>query len=281
MIGKGKSISHTKASMQYGWNNEKEAEIVYRNNLIGHTPEELSKEFRYIQRLNDNCYRNTISFVLSPTIADKTKLDNKMLHAICKEFSRKMELGDRQAIGFLHRDKHHTHIHLYSNRIDFDGSAYDDSFIGKKSQRMAAETASKLGLETVQSVLEKNKLRTKVERQLIYNHHLQILKVKPKSITDYVELMRQNKIDVQPVINAANKLQGFTFNYSNKKFKGSEVHRNMSGKNVLKDLLQHSIAFRKTLRDKKIKINDQYYDLHGSLAKIPNETKEKNITLKR
>ena len=42
MIGKGKSISHTKASISYGWNNEKDAEIVFRQNLLGETPLDLT-----------------------------------------------------------------------------------------------------------------------------------------------------------------------------------------------------------------------------------------------
>ncbi len=35
MIGKGKSIAHTGASMDYGWNQEKQAEVVYSQHLAG------------------------------------------------------------------------------------------------------------------------------------------------------------------------------------------------------------------------------------------------------
>ena len=43
MISKASSIAHTKASIKYGWNNEKDAEIVLNQHLIGSTPGELSK----------------------------------------------------------------------------------------------------------------------------------------------------------------------------------------------------------------------------------------------
>ena len=38
MIGKGKSISHTMASMSYGWNQEKDAEVILKEFLHGDTP---------------------------------------------------------------------------------------------------------------------------------------------------------------------------------------------------------------------------------------------------
>jgi hypothetical protein len=46
MIGKGKAISHTQASMAYGWYQEKDAEVVYSQNVTGDTPKEVTAEFR-------------------------------------------------------------------------------------------------------------------------------------------------------------------------------------------------------------------------------------------
>ena len=52
MIGKGKSISHTNASMAYGWNQEKDASVVLKEYLAGETPQELTKEFEIIYIIN-------------------------------------------------------------------------------------------------------------------------------------------------------------------------------------------------------------------------------------
>lgn len=70
MIGKGKSISHTMASMSYGWNQEKDAEVVLKEFLHGDTPKEITQEFKMLQDQNYHCTKNTLSFVLSPTIED-------------------------------------------------------------------------------------------------------------------------------------------------------------------------------------------------------------------
>ena len=66
----GKSISHTGASMGYGWDEEKEAKVVYREHLAGDNPKEITEEFKIIQSQNQRCKKNTMSFVLSPTIKD-------------------------------------------------------------------------------------------------------------------------------------------------------------------------------------------------------------------
>src|SRR5690606_4475248 len=152
MIGKGKSISHTRASMMYGWNKEKDAEIVFNQNIAGENPVEITHEFRFIQEQNINCQKNTLSFVLSPTIEDGKFLRQKELREICQKFMKEMNLGDRQAIAFVHKDKEHKHIHLYVNRINFNGVAYKDSFIGKRCQVAAEKVAEEMKLTTVKHI---------------------------------------------------------------------------------------------------------------------------------
>ena len=152
MIGKGKAISHTSASIAYGWNQEKNAEIVFKQHLVGENPNEITKEFELVQAQNYHCKNNTFSFVISPTIEDGRKLKNKDLNTICKKFMDELNLKERQAIAFVHRDKCHVHIHLYVNRIDFKGVAFKDRLIGVRSQRAAEAVAEKMQLKTVRQV---------------------------------------------------------------------------------------------------------------------------------
>ena len=56
--------------MSYGWNQEKDAEIVLKEFLLGDSPAEITKEFKMLQNQNYNCTKNTLSFVISPTIED-------------------------------------------------------------------------------------------------------------------------------------------------------------------------------------------------------------------
>ncbi|NJW55691.1 mobilization protein, partial [Salinimicrobium sp. CDJ15-91] len=73
MIGKGHSISRTRESIAYGWNQYKDAEVVHKEFLSGDTPQDIAEEFKIIQSKNDRCINNTLSFVVSPTIEDGKK----------------------------------------------------------------------------------------------------------------------------------------------------------------------------------------------------------------
>ncbi|KUO68777.1 MAG: mobilization protein [Lutibacter sp. BRH_c52] len=267
MIGKGKSISHTRASMSYGWNQEKDAEIVLKEFLHGDSPAEITKEFKMVQDLNYHCTKNTLSFVISPTIEDGKHLETKELHEITARFIKEMNLEQRQAIAFVHQDKEHKHIHLYVNRIDFRGVAYNDSFIGKHSQLAAEKVAERMHLTTVKQVqFEKAfnlmEIRTEIKRR----HDLTLKQFQPKSFDDYVKAMETNGVKVIPTINNQNKLQGFRFEFDGHNLKGSEVHRNMSVGNIGKQL--SGIQGARILKDNNvsIKLAGKVVDLTPSLA---------------
>ncbi|WP_109438543.1 relaxase/mobilization nuclease domain-containing protein [Aquimarina sp. AU119] len=233
MIGKGMSISHTKASMAYGWNQEKNAEVVFKQELIGNNPEEITQEFKMLQEQNYHCQKNTLSFVLSPTVEDGQRLKQKELEKICQKFMEQMKLEQRQAIAFVHRDKEHTHIHLYVNRIDYKGVAYNDSFIGKRSQQAAEKVAEQLQLTTVRQVqMEKEFLLNDVRQEIRRRHELTIKQFAPKNFSDYMKSMETNGVKVISSINKGGKLQGFRFEFNGYNLKGSEVHRSMTGGNI-------------------------------------------------
>ena len=267
MIGKGKSISHTMASMSYGWNQEKDAEVVFKEFLHGDSPAEITKEFKMLQDQNYHCTKNTLSFVISPTIEDGRLLEKKELQAITKRFMHEMKLGERQAIAFVHQDKEHKHIHLYVNRIDFKGVAYNDSFIGKRSQQAAEKVAEHMGLTTVKQIqFEKELNLIEIRMEIKRRHDLTMKQFQPKSFDAYVKAMEANGVKVIPTINKQNKLQGFRFEFDGHNLKGSEVHRNMSMGNIGKEM--SGIQGKSILKDNNvsIKLAGKVVDLTPNVA---------------
>lgn len=229
MIGKGKAISHTKASIEYGWNQEKDAKVVFKQNLAGETPNEVTQEFKIIQSMNEKCNRNTFSFVISPTIEDGKKVSLKQLNTITKEFINNLKLIEHQAIAFIHQDKAHKHIHLYVNRIGFDGKAYKDNFIGKRSQKTAEIVAKKLSLQTVKQVqaLKLENLKD-IRKYIKEKHEASFNFFHPENHSKYIKKMKEFDITLKPVISKSNKFQGFRYQFKNANLKGSEVHRSLS-----------------------------------------------------
>ena len=139
-----------------------------------------------------------------------------------------MNLQNNQSIGFVNRDKAHTHVHIYTNRIGFDGKTYIDKFIGKRSQIAADNVAKELGLTRVREV-HKEWLNELIQlRQEIKNVNDRILQTRPKSIDEYINRMKAQKVNVIPIFNKANQLQGFRGEYKGINLKASEVDRSMS-----------------------------------------------------
>ena len=258
MIGKGSSISSTLGALRYGNNKEKEAEQVYSDLIVGETAEEIAQEFKSVQELNQNCERNTLSFILSPTVRDGENLSNRELGELTKKFIQQMKLEERQAVAYVHRDKEHTHVHLYVNRIDLNGRAYNDSFIGKQSQLAAERTARELGIQTVKDVqYEKSLELSRIRGEIQKAHHNAISQDRTIDLQTYINRMWEQQINVIPVINKSKQLQGFRFEYQGQSIKGSDVHRSMSASNLLKSIN----------RAKSVAISGRSVPIAPSLAK--------------
>ncbi len=269
MIGKGHSICRTQASIAYGWNQEKEAEVVLKEYIAGDTPQEIAEEFKIIQSQNQRCTNNTLSFVISPAIEDGKNMSRKDLGQLAKQFLKEMKLTNHQAIGFVHRDKQHTHIHIYVNRISLNGEIYKDNFIGKRSQIAADNVAKQLNLTRVRDVQQEKLQELKHLRKEIQNIHEKVLQSRPKSIDEYILKMQHHKVKVIPSINKSNQLQGFRFEYKGINLKGSEVNRSMSGNKIILELSQSNSYTRLKEPPKNMQLLNQTVQLStGIINKI-------------
>lgn len=240
MIGKGKAVGNTGVNIDYGLDKENDAEIIFSQHLAGDNAQQITEEFKLIQEQNTRCQKNTLSFILSPTQEDGKNLSKEQLGELTRKFIKEMQLKERQAIAFVHRDKAHTHVHLYVNRIGFDGRAYNDSFIGKRSQLAAENVAKEMGLTTVKEVQLEKELDSIKVRLEIKNIHQNVMETeRPKTLDSYIKAMQERNVEVIPTINKANKLQGFRFEYQGHNFKASEVHRSMSGGRIMAQLSQN------------------------------------------
>ena len=267
MIGKGKSIAHTGESMDYGWNQEKQAEVIYGQHLAGNDAKQVTDEFKIIQEQNTRCQKSTLSFVLSPAPEDGKGLTKEQLKELTQRFIEEMQLKERQAIAFVHRDKAHTHVHLYVNRIGFNGKAYNDSFIGKRSQLAAENVAKKMGLTTAREVHLEKELGSIQVRHEIRNIHQRVMEnQRPKTLDGYMKAMKAQKVEVIPSINRANKLQGFRLEYKGYNFKASEVHRSMSGGKILGQLSQNKGVGKSIEASKSVRLLGKTLEMSTNLA---------------
>jgi hypothetical protein len=226
MIGKGKSIIHTGEALNYAIDKD-QAQVIDKNMVIGDNGKEIAQEFRMFQDLNQRTEKNTLSFVLSPEPKQGGQLSNEDLKGISNDFLKKMGLENNQSIVVKHTDKAHTHLHVYVNRIDENGEAYKDNFIGKKSSRIADEVAKERGLTRIKDVQKSKELSTKLVRGEIKSISDKVMETKPKNFLDYSKKMEEKGVKILPTINKQGEMQGFRLEFKGMNFKASEVHRSM------------------------------------------------------
>ncbi|SDL59406.1 relaxase/mobilization nuclease domain-containing protein, partial [Kriegella aquimaris] len=235
--------------------------------LAGNDSKQVTEEFKIIQEQNTRCQKNTLSFVLSPTQEDGRNLTKVQLREMTQRFIKEMQLGERQAIAFVHRDKAHTHVHLYVNRIDFDGKAYNDSFIGKRSQWAAEKVAKDMGLTTVKEVqLEKELDSIHIRHEIKDIHHRVMENERPQTLDGYIKAMKERNVEVIPSINRANKLQGFRFKYQGHNFKASEVHRSLSGGRIMGQLSRNRGMGKTVGVGKSVQVLGKTLEMSANLA---------------
>ncbi|AYD46373.1 relaxase/mobilization nuclease domain-containing protein [Arachidicoccus soli] len=157
MIGKAKSNLSLGNTIDY--NLKQKSVLFYTNNLVGENIEDYRMQMEDLQK----CYRGygkqlLIHAVLSPATEDGKRLDESTWQKIADSYLQEMKLKEHyQSIGFIHRDKGHTHAHLVISKINMnDYKLFQDSFIGKKSQFIADRIAKEFGLVRAMEIKREN-----------------------------------------------------------------------------------------------------------------------------
>ncbi|MDR0227478.1 MAG: relaxase/mobilization nuclease domain-containing protein [Flavobacteriaceae bacterium] len=234
MIAKAKTCIGGTALFNYVINPNKGYELV-RNNLSGETPKDMFQTMQILQNQNSRCKNNTISVVISPTIEDSKKMTDKDLNNLVNDFLIGLKLDPKHAqyIAYIHTEKEHKHVHILANRIDENGKALKDNYIGFQAQRIAHEIALKYGWTSIRQENENKKEQMKANEkqvaEMIKEAHYLVLKEHPKSLQRYIDMMRMHQIEVKPSINKQGNIQGYRFIHlpTGTNLKASEVDRNL------------------------------------------------------
>ena len=236
MTASAKSVKGSSQGVDYLIDEKKGYELD-RNMLYGDKSAEIMQSFRMQQSLNSECNKKFITAYISPEPGDGRKLTDKELKEISRDFMKGIGVNpDKQAyLAIVHTEKNHKHIHLLINRIGEDNKAIKDNFIVLKAQNVAHKIATERGLISARDIKQQNiekKLNlSKEEKARAFENHNKVMKLKPESISKYVQYMKSTGYEVKPTINKAGNLQGFRVKEikTGQEFKMSEIKRTMSG----------------------------------------------------
>lgn len=235
MIAKGKSITHLLPSIKYASKQEKSTCL--DKNIAASTPKDIMAEFKRFQRLNDRCYRNALSFVISPTIHDGQQLTCEDFKSITQEFLKIMKLQEHQYIAFMHENKAHKHIHLYVNRIDYYGRAYNDQFISNRAASTAESIARERCLSTAKDIQKIPSKQHDTIKKLAYK----VLKrddvvTLQAFVRHFNQLAQQKGIYTDMYYNKYGTFQGLTFLDHDNKYKACDIDPTLARNALLKTL---------------------------------------------
>jgi|ERR1035437_1425089 hypothetical protein len=165
------------------------------------------------------------------------KIEDKMMIEIAKEYLQKLGITATQYAITKHTDKNHSHMHIIANLVNNNGEVIKDSWIGLKGKKISQQLTRKYGLK---EAVSKNLSLTNLEalnekeasRYIIYQTIINKLP-KCKNLEDLKNLLVKENIEtLYKFKGQTNELQGISFNIGNYKFKGSEIDRKFSLKNL-------------------------------------------------
>lgn len=237
MVSKATATKGSSQAFDYLLDDKGHAQELDRNLLTGENGQELLAEFREVQAQNTNCINNTYSIVLSPS--NERSFTNDELRELGREHLKNLgfDLENTQYLMTVHRSTDQPHVHILANRIDMQGNAHKDNFIGKRAQRSAEQIAERLGLTTARDIQKNKELSFEPNIKAIRKEIQQAFnqaKQEP-DFASFCSKMKSQGIEVREIHNSGGKLQGLRYVHSKSgaDLKASEVGKEFGAKTLV------------------------------------------------
>ena len=249
MVSKATATKGSSQAFDYLLDDKGHAQELDRNLLTGENGQELLAEFREVQAQNTNCINNTYSIVLSPS--NERSFTNDELRELGREHLKNLgfDLENTQYLMTVHRSTDQPHVHILANRIDMQGNAHKDNYIGKRAQRSAEQIAERLGLTTAKEIQKNKELSFEPNIKAIRKEIQQAFnqaKQEP-DFASFCSKMKSQGIEVREIHNSGGKLQGLRYVHSKSgaDLKASEVGKEFGAKT----LVQKGMPFKDVTLD--------------------------------
>ena len=228
----GKSFSGV---CRYICSDQKRAVVLETQGVRGHEYKLMSSDFETQHALRPTLskavFHGILSFYPGENISDSRMVE------ISREYLVKMGITETQFAITKHHDKNHPHVHIIANLVNNKGEVIKDNWIGLKGKKVAQQLTAKYGLR---EALNKNLALTHVERlnereanrYVIYKAISSVLS-NCKNLDDLKQQLKKHDIEtLYKYKGQTEELQGISFRTGDFKYKGSEVDRQFSVKQL-------------------------------------------------
>lgn len=166
-----------------------DAELI-GGNMGGRTPQQLTAEFKFSQRLNPNVRR--IVYHVSLSLPKHEYLDDYQWNEIADAYLQGMGFTQNQYLIVRHRDRDHDHIHIVASRVRFDGSCVHDGWDYRRSETLLRQLEQAYNLEAVVPSWEVKK------RNLTRNHYQERQKTSEQGTPSLKQQLQQTIDQILP-----------------------------------------------------------------------------------
>ncbi|MEO7047408.1 MAG: relaxase/mobilization nuclease domain-containing protein [Ferruginibacter sp.] len=250
------------------------ATVLETSGVRTHDYKLMAKDFELQQQLRPGLHKAVFHGILS--FYPGEKVTDQMMVEIAQKYLKELQIENTQYAITKHIDKDHQHLHILANLVNNKGVAIKDGWIGLNGKKVSQKLTKEYGLIPAEDKhLDKSNLQNlnakEANRYVIYQAILNTLP-KCKNLEDLKQHLAKQKIDtLYKYKRQTNELQGISFMIGNLKFKGSEIDRNFSVKN-LQRIFENQQQLGATARPQSLLIKR---------SKIPANDLQRNMSISK
>lgn len=237
----------------------------------------MAADFEEQRQLNPDLKNPVLHAILSYYPGEK--ITDEKMKQIGKEYLKELGIQNTQVVIVRHTDRKHQHVHIVVNRVDNDGKTIKDNWIGLRGKKVAQQLTLKHELVQAQKKnLELTHLEKlndyQVNRYKVYQAITNELP-KCKTLTELEQKLIRHDIETLYKYKGQTKeLQGVSFQVGKYKYKGSEIDREFSIKNLEKTLARNLVLRQENKQHRPLSENQQ--KMIGKMLEM-NQSKGRNL----
>lgn len=211
------------------------SEIIDANGLCITSAQTIARDFNLQRQLNPDLNKAVGHIVLAWHEKDAKRIDSSIMATVARQYLDKMGIKATQYVAVRHYDRNHPHLHIIYNRVGFDGKSIANNNLRFKSVKLCKELNAKYRFHqsTGKDNVNVGRLKgaEKVKHQMFY-----AIKTGIETCKDWKhleEFLKYKGISIQFKYKGdSDEVQGVSFQKNGYKFKGSEIDRLLSFKEI-------------------------------------------------
>lgn len=270
VISPGKSFT---GLCRYLFQNKDGAEVILSAGVRDYDHAKMAADFTIQAAQNPRLKSPVLHMILSWPPHEQISTD--LMTVIASDFLEKMHISDTQVAVIKHSDRDHQHLHIVVNRVNNNGATIKDNYIGLRGKKTAQELTQKYGLTPA---IGKDLAHTNIARLHGYDaQRYEVFSIihdlLPKS-RGFEELQRHLSVHEIEIVykykGQTNEVQGISFCKGDFRFKGSEIDRSFSYKNLEKLFAskRQQQSINKTSSSKAKSLQSEYKENASQAARL-------------